>query len=408
VKRSWRCNGASLLVTCCLLALFWIAGAYLGGWFRYVSQFFSVVLVLDLSHLLLMVRSIYYRQDFSTTRPQKGEDAEYSFSIRTFGGLPGCRITIRFKGLRSDIPLDVGLRDLDFFSVAGRNFKRQYRIRFPYRGVYRVGMESLDVHDILGLLVMRLPIWFETFRVYPRLIDLHACRLTAGGGRQASRVGLDGGSADTTQFKSLTEYRPGLSVRHLAWKKFAATGLPFLKEYDMASLPGATIYLDGERLALLDDRLLAAEDCSIETVLALTAYLIGNGVAVQVRTHEQVWSVGVDDQLQFGRFLQSTVDLHFLEPGAGGRGLLDLYRTDILDGLVTTSTVIGVFRSFDSRVIAFIEEYHSEQRHTMAVVIGCALDDDARRQLVGYLAESGQSERLVVVRSPDSIAEDLA
>ena len=410
MKRKLRLIGGGLPTALCLLVLFQLAGAYLGGAYRYVATFLAALLFLDLAHLFLTVRYILYQWTFSSMLPAKNDVVEYWFCIRTPRMLPGSRVVIRFISLRAGVPLDMGFRDLDYVSRSGRDFQRTYRITFPFRGSYRTGIESLEIRDLLGMTAIRLPIWLERFRVRPRLVKLDSCRLLSREGLSVLTTGRVGSSSDPTQFMSLAEYREGRSIRHIAWKRFAATGIPFLKEYDADSFSGITIYLDEIRSEAMRGRWkrLEAEDCSIETLLALATFVVRQGLVVRVRVYDRTFVVGPEDERRFDQLVRFTIDLQFLDQVSGGRSLAERYRADLADGIVPAGSVIGIFRSLDTQAVSFVEEFHDEQRPTTAIIVASDLPENARANLRVWLSRTKRSDCVIVVERPDQVPEALS
>lgn len=404
----FRLEGGFFALYAGVYFVFHLASSYLGGIFGYVSRFLSVLLVLDLVHLFWSFQRIRYSQNFSTTHPVKGQNVDYIFRLRLESPIPGNRLLVKFKGIRQDLKLDYGVKTLDFFPGAGGFDEHRKQIQCPFRGTYTVGLDSIELQDALAMLWIKVPVWFITFYVYPRLIELDSCRLAGEGKRDLSTSLAEGAVVDPTRFRSLTEYRSGESTRHLAWKKFAATGVPFLREWERSAFPGITLYLDTQRRGEPDYQSLLAEDCALEILLALAYWFIRQEIPVYHRGEAGMVRLE-DEAAAFSSFLTNTVSLTFSPRNKTGRPspVSDL-ESDIHTGSLGTVAVVGIFRSFDREVVSFIENYSDEFRHCYAIVVGSALPPDELAQAGAYRSSSTQGSRLILVQDGDTIKEDLA
>jgi hypothetical protein len=315
---------------------------------------------------------------------------------------------VKFKGIRQDLKLDFGVKTLDFFPGADEADEHRKQIQCPFRGTYTVGLDSIELQDALAMLWIKVPVWFITFYVFPRLIELDSCRLAGEGKRDLASSLAEGVLMDPTRFRSLTGYRPGESVRHLAWKKFAATGVPYLREWERSAFPGITLYLDTMRRVEPDYQSLLAEDCALEILLALAHWFVWHKIPVYLRGEAGMARLG-DDPAAFSRFMNDTAGLSFCPRNESGRPcLLTDFESDIQTGSLGTVAVAGIFRGFDRDVVSFIENYHDDYRRCYGIVVGGALAPEEYAQAVRYHASSPHGDRLILVQDGDTIKEDLS
>ena len=408
MKLPFRLDGGFFALYAGLYFVFHLTASYLGGIFGYVSRFLLVLLVLDLLHLFWCFHRIRYSQNFSTTHPVKGQDVEYLLRLRLESPIPGVRLRVRFKGIRQDLRLDYGMKPLDFFPGAGTFDEYRKQVQCPFRGIYTVGMDSLELQDTLAMIWIKVPVWFITFYVYPRLIELDSCRLAGEGKRELASSLPDGTVVDPTRFRSLSGYRPGDSVRHLAWKKYAATGIPFIREWERSAFPGITLYLDTQRRGEADYQSLLTEDCALEILLALAHWFLRQDIPVFIRGEAGMFRLE-DRTVAFSRFVANTANIVFCPQNEAGQPCLirDL-ESDIHTGTLATVAIVGIFRSFDREVVSFLEDYRDEYRHSSAIVVGSALSSEELEQVRAYRASSPQSDKLILVRESDTIKEDLS
>jgi len=408
MKLPFSLDGGFFALYLGLFFVFHLASSYLGGTFPYASRFLAVLLLLDLVHLLWNQRRVRYSQNFSTTHPVKGQNVEYIFRLRMESPIPGSRLRVRFKGIRQDLKLDYGLKTLDFFPGAVAFDEHRTLIQCPFRGTYTVGLDSIEVQDALAMLWIQVPVWFITFYVYPRLVELDSCRLAGEGRRDLGTSLAEGAVIDPTRFRSLTEYRPGESIKHLAWKKFAATGFPFLREWERSAFPGITLYLDTLRRGEADYQALLAEDCALEILLALAHWFVRQGIPVYLRRKSGLARINYEVG-NFSSFIAETAKLEFCFPSEAGQpSLIDDLESDIHTGNLGTVAVAAIFRSFDREVVSFLENYNDEYRHCYVLVVVSALSPEEYEKARIYHAKASCAERLIFVRDSESIKEDLS
>ncbi|HOV64970.1 MAG TPA: hypothetical protein PLG43_13950, partial [Spirochaetia bacterium] len=200
--------------TRCLLVLFIVfilslSGFYLGGIFLVLFWVLFSFLLLDLILLVVSVRATMYIQNFSTEHPVKGEDIQYTLKIYFESFLPGLRCFVTFKGVRKDEAIHSGMKDFGFFPWPQEIVARNYTVQCPFRGIYTVGLDRLEIEDVLSIISIRLKVWYRTFYVFPRLIKLSSLRLpTTEGDMAESRTAWEGGTYDNTRFTGINEYRP--------------------------------------------------------------------------------------------------------------------------------------------------------------------------------------------------------
>jgi uncharacterized protein (DUF58 family) len=385
-----------------VLVLLYLAAAYLGTTFIFL---FSLFLLVPIGSILMIVVTAYflkYHQDFSTDHPLKGEEVVYSIAVSKEGLLPSGRIRLNLVGTQQGMSL--GLEDIELYPAANRRYAFSYTIHCPFRGVYTVGLESIELLGHLGWFSLFVHAWCRTFYVYPRVVDLHKSPF----GDEGSSVSLPGltrgGEEDYTLLESVEPYRAGMPIRHVAWKKFASMGEPALKRYDSSSRPGVTLVLDTRGSAERNEQALETEDCSVEILVALVKYFSEQDIPVDVFGDgmETFHFGGRDDDL-FRKFHHATVGI-FFQSRISPLQVVDELR---LANRVIVSTVVFVTHLSDPEILAFCDRSASSIP-AAAIVNLSGMTDFERERTNGSLAHL--RERGAAVRSVQSSAtlrEDL-
>ncbi len=386
-----------------LFVILLLSGLYFGKVFFILFFIYAAVPGLSFIHLMLIRFYLRYHQEFSSEHPLKGEEVIYKLSIKNESIFMSTPILFRF---RVALPRFGGETDRSIVILkSGEIYSKERVINCPVRGVYTVGLESLIVTDFFGFFRFRLPVWHRTFYVYPRLLSVVPTRfLNESTG--AEIVGSATGELDdVTLFRTLTEYQRGESIQHIAWKKFAALGEPFLKEYDTTSQPGVSIYLDTRRIGPLSTNTLISEDCSIEVLVALVKYFISTGICVYVNAAgwEDFYFDGYDED-KFLVFHRRTIQLRFESISSPVR----LLEADRYDSRFNPSLVIFITHIPDPEIITLLEDGGRKEIASAAVFNFSALKEhEAQKIMVTLDAIKEREGNCIPVWDAETIKEDL-
>ncbi|MBU0934906.1 MAG: DUF58 domain-containing protein [Spirochaetes bacterium] len=395
-----------------LLFVLYLARAYLGPPFVKLYHGLVFLLLLDLAHAAWSVRSLYYFQVFSTTRPLRGQSIEYRIHLDLQTFIYGCRTILLLREnnnlLETSRQHTSGslTEPTDFFPAPEQTLVKDSLIPFPNRGVFSVCLSRLELEDSLALLKISLPIAHEKILVLPRLVELPTCHLLKGSGQEASGFGQNGQERDTTRFRAILPYYPGADIRHIDWKRFGATGTAFLKDYEAGITPGIALYLDRRRHGDDSPARREAEDCSTEALLAVAWYFLNKNVPVHYRDEQELNLI--DSRTYFDRMHEALARIRFTTAAARiSVSPASELAADLNDGSTPASNVIAFFSGFDSSLIAFLEDYHNDRLHTSAVLCCDDLSEAQLTRLAEYRRQ-GTGTRLHLVRNSATIREDLS
>jgi uncharacterized protein (DUF58 family) len=282
--------------------------------------------------------------------------------------------------------------------------KREFSFKCAYRGIYTVGLERLEVEDPLRILTLRRSVVYQTFYVYPRILELTHFPLAAetieGGGAGVSQ----GGDPDYALFTQLKEYREGESIRHMHWKKFISIGKPYIKNYDTTAEPDLHIYLDLRRPEKTGLTALDIEDTSIEILVALVKNFLERRISIQISAPgREVYRFQGIHPSQFERFYRSTMNLIFQDTISPAT----LYRADSAATSKEGSTLI-VTHLLDGDIFSLVEESLVQSSSIILVFNQAGYTQEEKEQADNYfqsLRERGA--RILVVDSSDTIVTDL-
>ncbi len=397
---SFRPGAISLYLL--LLIILYLAAAYLGPLFVFLFAVFVSAPVLSGLLTLLTVATLKYHQTFSNDHPLKGEEVVYVLAVSKEAMIPSGAISLRLKGSRQGMSL--GLTDIDMYPVANRRFSFEHTIKCPFRGVYVVGLDSIEVRGYFGWLSFHLPAWVRTFYVYPRIIELREAPFA----EEVSSLSLPGtthgNEEDITLLESVRPYVPGDPVRHISWKKFASLGVPATRRYESSAQPGVTIVLDTRGGGTRNERMLETEDCSVEIAVALVKYFSESGVRTAIIGDgiEPFRFAGRDDSL-FRRFHRSTVSI-FFESSVSPLRVID---EELFSRRGASGMTVIVTHFADPEILARCEQTASTGSVAAVVNLSGRSANVRDRTLRGVRLVRERGGAVCPVFGAETIAEDL-
>jgi uncharacterized protein (DUF58 family) len=399
-----RVNLAALGAWLFGLAIVYLAGMSLSGVLFYVFFVYLAFPLLSFAALLAAYARFRYFEYFSTDHPAKGEEVVYRVTLANESPLPGAFVDVSF--LAFGPASTFRLKGISTALRRRESLRREHVIRFPYRGVYKVGIERMRITDVLSWFKFYAEVWYRTFYVYPRVVELETVFSDLHNAVETSEQGR-GLLADYTLFSDVREYRPGDSVRHLAWKKFAAAGRPFLKSYETSSWPGVELYLDLRRAEEPGPAVLEREDCSLEIAVALYNFFLKKAVPVQLHAanDRERFDFSGDGPAAFDSFYKATIGIDF----GGSVSPVRLYESDRSDRRVAASTVIVVTHGFDPDVVELAAPDSGGAAVRVFVIVnqtGLPEEEQARHRAF-VRAHPALAARLILVPAPDAIKENL-
>ena len=398
-----RWSGIFILVF--TLLLFQLARQHIGLRFDYIFFALLALPIFTTVHLVVSLSSVKYHQTFDTDHPTKGEVLKYTLLLANESLLPSVPMRIRYRTVQPGS--DAHIPDLEISLKRGERAERSYDISCPFRGIYTVGLELLEVQDMLGWIKIRRPVWHRTFYVYPRVIEV-TYPFDIGTTSDLNTGPNPGASQDYSLFENLVPYREGQSIRHLAWKKFISVGEPFLKSYGKTSQPGVSLYIDLRRDEEPSPEVLEREDCSIEILVALVKYCLDRSIPVSVNAMGQSrYSFYGSDPSEFGKFHKDTVNILFHDTISPA----ELYRADV-QGSVLPASVVFITHLLDQEILTILEESVSAPAgvDTMvgAIINQTGMSSNVKESSTHYfdsIREKGGN--VLLVEGPDAIASTI-
>jgi uncharacterized protein (DUF58 family) len=384
------------------IIILWLEGVYFGGYLKTLFVFAVGLPLVSIVMTLYTATRLRYGQRFDNEHPAKGQTVHYRLALSNEGIFPVSHLHVHFKRIQEN--MDLVMPGFSCFLRPREQVTREFSFRCAYRGIYTVGLEGLEVEDPLRVLTISRPVVYQTFYVYPRILELTRFALSTEHIEGAGAGAAQGGDPDYALFTQLKEYREGESIRHMHWKKFISTGVPFIKQYDTTAEPDIRIYLDLRKPLKTGLTALDIEDTSVEILVALVKNFLERRIGLQVSAPgREVYRFHGTHPSQFERFYRSTMNLIFqntISPAS-------LYRADTA-AAAYEGTGIVITHLFDGEVFSLVEESLAGNQSLILVFNQAGQEREEREHAEHYfrsLRERGA--RIVQVNSSDTIVADL-
>ena len=382
---------------------FYLAGAYFGGVLMTLFYFALFFPLLSIILGLLSFPTLKYHQVFETEHPVKGQEVSYRLALSNEGFLPISNLYCRFKVINSFLSLTMS--DFSTYLKAKGEVNRDYTFRCAYRGIYTVGLDRIEIEDPLKLVTLSPKVDYRTFYVYPRILTFRRFPVvipnTTGSGSGMAK----GRDPDYSLYTELKNYRDGESTRHMHWKKFAATGRPFLKQFETAADPEMMIYFDLRTCPREGIARLEVEDTSIEILVALVYYFLENNIPIKVTAPgRDLYEFSGIASSQFDSFYHSTSRLIFQDTISTA----GLYLSDTKLGSLEENSILFITHTMDPDILNLVEDSLARENIFTLILnmVGYSPQErDTNLAYVNRLRERGA--RILVVTNPESIIEDL-
>lgn len=261
-------NRESNILRYCLIFLSCLIYAYFfGGFFPFMLLYLSITLpVMSLIHLVIIFVLFKVSQQLNERVFVKGEHASYRLHLENASifyipyitinmFIEGQVICKKMKSLRLSLP-----------PFSTRNF--EYDMPLFYRGLYDIGVSSIELSDLLGLFTFTIyPLEIKSILVRPRIVPIHslgdpALKITEGShSKEHNETGND-------ELVNIRDYAYGDSFRKIHWKISSKLNKNMVKETKNEQDNDAIFVLDLYKHEVLDESSLLREDCLIEELVS--------------------------------------------------------------------------------------------------------------------------------------------
>jgi len=284
---------------------------FFGGTFSYAILYTILLLpIASLFYAIYVFSRFRVYQTISISTMTKGEEVSYTYVLSN-------EDIVYYKSLKIRFTLDYSQVEVEDFQeevslLPGEKHERSGRLVCLYRGEYKVGIESVEVEDLLGLFSLKMgrPSTISA-RVYPRIMKLSSL--------SALNV-----SEDTKLLPFLLMqknevpdsdsrlYAPGDEPKHVNWKVSAKYQELYVRRYTKIPKEKIRIYLDASNIRREQGDRIILEDALLEVTLAILDFYLEEKIEVEILYHtERKNALAIKSKEDFQLFYETTALMKF-------------------------------------------------------------------------------------------------
>ena len=368
-----------------LMPVFLFAGLYTGMRVFFIVLIAQILLVLAIFGLnQWTIHTFSYTQTLDALEAVKGSETALHLSILNEKPFPLSMMQIDVELAAPSENRQISFSLLPF---AGKDF--DFRVSVPYRGVYPIGITTMRITDVFGLLPMRfdmrkLPYYRQPrLTVYPRAEDLASLYADVADEKlfgERFQHNAESGSSIT----GARAYRPGDPLKQIHWKKSAAHGELFVKQYEQPIHENLTLLIDNCTHGASGEDALARADTVCEAAACITLHCLSQNRSAVLRAMCDTRSVDSEEEAlsvsDFEKIRHWLAQLPFGEDPA--KGPLPAGSADGRNALILVtdcftpeleSALTGAASDFSAVTLVLVgdESRNTGLIHTIRLPLGC-------------------------------------
>ncbi len=262
--------------------------SFFGGAISYGFFFaLTIVPVVAFFYVLAVLFSFRIYQEIGSREVVCGQKTDYYFVLQN-------NVPFAFAGLRvvffpENFEIEGVKPHKEYELLPGDRFSFETKMFCKYRGEYDVGVSAVVITDFFGLIHFRyrLPSTVKAI-VLPRIIQMDMLHCLREIEAPMHRDRLQG---QEVMDSVVRDYTRGDSMRAIHWKASAKTQTLKVRNYYDETKQGVTLYCERKKFYSEQKEFLPLENKMLETLLALTAYFLGQDIMTYV-------TVGEDDRFR--------------------------------------------------------------------------------------------------------------
>ncbi len=309
------------------LTLFFLSFVFVyfyGGKVPY-TLFFVVLLLplLSLLHTAYIFLRFKYTQEIDKKFVTKGEKVKFIFSVCNEDLLLYPYLNVAFYGAKNIFSRQFQSKNFSLLPLKDKSFSFELECR--YRGVYDVGIEYVDIHDLLGLFSLRYKVFEPKYvTVHPRIVKLDRFHISTNFISDSQTL-QNNRYEDMTTVSDIRDYAYGDSFKRVHWKLTSKLNRLMVKNFQNTSETNATLILDLQRNRYSFEENTIIEDKVIESALAVMYYCLNNWLSTSlVFFKETIVHLEAKNPLDFDEAYRVLSGLKFQET-IGLKEILDIY-----------------------------------------------------------------------------------
>ncbi len=299
------------------LAAAFVFSSFYGG---YVPEYIRYTLI-SVPALLLIYLCIVYMRISQTQTIQdmfivKGEQVDYTFTIKNRDIIPYLGLRVHFYEQTADISISEKAARLEILPLDTVCFKG--KIMCKYAGVYNVGVSYIDIPDFFHIFRLkyrcRKPI---KVHVRPEKIHIDSIKSCISAKNSRNPYGHYVIGNDVCG-SSIRNYIPGDSMKMIHWKNTAKIHELVTKQNEEIFEESTALIIDTRAPKIgITDRIIIA-DKILHTIVAIAESFADDNMKLEIfyKNMGHTLRKYIGSALDFERFYETCQDITFLEPSS--------------------------------------------------------------------------------------------
>ncbi|MBN2878764.1 MAG: DUF58 domain-containing protein [Clostridia bacterium] len=285
------------------------------------------ILFISLAHLAYSYAVVKVSQKLEPSVVEHGEKATYTCRIHNEGFLPTCALTINF--LFSETMFKDQLEKKSFSLPPGVSSNYEYSLFCRYRGVYSVGIDTMEVTDLLNVFRVKITnIESKNITVLPKITQLPYFVLSP----KAESDVMVSSSMSAESANSLVDVRrfeQGDALKHIHWKLSARHNQLLVRNMERSAQNSTLIFLDTSKGKYSFEKNLIIEDKLMEALVSVVNQCIIQKHIIEINYHEfaEVRTV-CKNREDFRDFFNKAANLSFMHK-VNIKSSVDSYLSDL-------------------------------------------------------------------------------
>lgn len=271
-----------------------------------------------------------------------------------------------------------------FFSLMPlENVVMENKLKFKYRGIYKMGPIEIKLSDVFGIVTLKKIINIDKkIDVYPKVhyienINLQNIRPL---GTNISKINTN---EDFTSIRNIRKYNMGDNLKKIHWKLSAKRGELYVKEFNLSGSNFVYILLDMTNVYKTKE----LEETAVEAAISIVEYLLRNRVeTILYILSDRLYTIDGKSIKDFDKFNKALITVKL----AGKVDILDAIKgkLSVIDSKNTIYFITGNISDIKQNILQFSNQLPNLN------VISC---DESNEVFAGikYITQGSQIKEVV-------------
>ena len=335
-----------------------MAASLLAGLVTGRREFFLLLLIMgfvpvySLGLNIWAARSFCYLQEVDKQVNVKGDKAYMRITITNDKPFPFPLIRLTM------VPVARSQKACERFSLLpGSSVTFTVPLHCPYRGIYGVGISTLEINDSFGLVktvfkMLELPYYRHIeVKVYPKLVLLGMLPAGSSDSKHTGNVRM-WLSEQGESYAGLRQYRPGDQLKRIHRAVSARRREWYVKTYDHPLETSVLIALDTTVAFESEEEGLYLSDLACECAAAIAQYCLKTGYRVMYRDVSLPFGIVFESVHDFPKLYDRLVELRFAADDGGAEGFPQFTAAQLIEAqsvyIISARSIMGIGEALPS------------------------------------------------------------